>query len=378
MALTGSMRDFGVSEILQLIGHQKKSGVLTVTDQERKVDVLFDQGRIVKAEHAPMEELFDLGATLERSGLVQAETVAAAKAEAQRSLKPLPQVLLSANKINLSDLRLAITLVHQEILCSLFIWKEGDYSFDQGAVTYAGQWTEPIAAEGVLMDGYRVKDEWPLVEKAIPDPHVRLENVAGEFGPESKLNAEQVKVYGLVDGNRTALDVVFLSRMGRFETLKTLRDLIQKGRVKIAGRAALVVEKDVAAGWMRAAALAVLTLGAAAVAMGAFRNAERLFFPDLAAPGVEARERLWTGYKSLRVISALTLYALMEGKYPDTLEVLMERGDLDDDDLHTPWGDLDYKPEADGKSCSLTPPQGPPVGGEDSGSPDPAAGGGGG
>jgi hypothetical protein len=166
MALTGRMRDFGISEILQLIGHQKKSGTLLVTDKSRKVEILFDQGNIVSARHEPVKDDFDLGATLVRAGLVPREQMAAAKKEQGETLKPLQQILLNSNAVLLDDLRAMSTLSHLETIYSLFLWKDGDYSFEQGPITYPQQWTEPISSEQVLMDGYRMLDEWPgILEK---------------------------------------------------------------------------------------------------------------------------------------------------------------------------------------------------------------------
>jgi hypothetical protein len=353
MALTGSMRDFGISEILQLIGHQKKSGALTVTGKKRKVVILFDQGNIVKADHAPIQDLYDLGATLVRSGLLPPKTVDAAKAEAQRSLKPLPQVLQAANALEPDKLRSVITLIHLEILYSLFLWKDGDYSFDQGAVSYTRQWTEPISSEGVLMDGYRVKDEWPLLEKSIPDPQVQLGKVAGEFGPEDKLKPDQAKIYNLVDGERTALDIVFLSGIGQFETLKVLKDLVEKGRIRVVGLAAGPAEEDKTAVYYRIAAGAVAAVGAVVLLLGTYRGLERTFWSPLTLPAVEAREAVAADYQADRVTAALSLYAATRGLYPDSLKLLVKETGLSRREIVTRWGEMPYRLEKGGKACRL-------------------------
>ncbi|MET0405181.1 MAG: DUF4388 domain-containing protein, partial [Cystobacter sp.] len=52
MALTGTLKDFGIADILQLIGQQQKTGVLALTHKDDSVHVAFKDGNIVKAESA--------------------------------------------------------------------------------------------------------------------------------------------------------------------------------------------------------------------------------------------------------------------------------------------------------------------------------------
>jgi len=355
MALTGSMRDFGVSEIFQLIGHQKKSGVLTITDKKREVEIHFDHGAIVSAKHSPHDDLYDLASTLDRSGLVEANQARAAKAESQQTLKPLPEILLGANAIEPEELKRTITLVHQEIIYSLFLWKHGDYSFDQGAVNYIDKWTEPIASEGVLMDGYRIKDEWPLIEEALPDPEAGLDRADTELGPDEKLGSEQQKVYDLIDGARTAMDVVFLSRMGMFETLKVVRELIEHDLVEVERRAG-VEARDTKTMTLGLVTGLIVIIGFGMVALGVWRSLDRALQPDLDRPGARAREALWAMYRCDRVKSALTVHASVHGAYPDSLESMVETGELPEDAVRTPWGPIEYEVSKDKASCRVSVP----------------------
>ena len=41
MALSGTLKDFGIADILQLIGHQTKTGKLVLKNGPEEVDVLF-------------------------------------------------------------------------------------------------------------------------------------------------------------------------------------------------------------------------------------------------------------------------------------------------------------------------------------------------
>jgi hypothetical protein len=50
MALEGTLRDFSLADIFQLIGLQRKTGVLTLRGTEDVVIISFQEGRVVGSE----------------------------------------------------------------------------------------------------------------------------------------------------------------------------------------------------------------------------------------------------------------------------------------------------------------------------------------
>ena len=52
MSLRGTLGDFGIADIFQLIGHQAKTGVLNLKDREVEVRIYFVEGSVVKAEQS--------------------------------------------------------------------------------------------------------------------------------------------------------------------------------------------------------------------------------------------------------------------------------------------------------------------------------------
>ena len=53
MALRGTLKDFGIADILQLIGHQQKTGTLSVKNRDQEVQIHFLDG-------TPTSIVFDL------------------------------------------------------------------------------------------------------------------------------------------------------------------------------------------------------------------------------------------------------------------------------------------------------------------------------
>lgn len=50
MALEGTIKDFGLPDIFQLIGLQRKTGVLTLSNDKEQVTVAFENGMVVMAD----------------------------------------------------------------------------------------------------------------------------------------------------------------------------------------------------------------------------------------------------------------------------------------------------------------------------------------
>ena len=55
MALQGTLKDFALPDILQLIGIQRKTGILTMENDEDTVTVQFVQGNVVGADTSPLD-----------------------------------------------------------------------------------------------------------------------------------------------------------------------------------------------------------------------------------------------------------------------------------------------------------------------------------
>jgi len=50
VALHGNLQDFGIGEVFQLIGQQRKTGVLEVRGEQGEVELRFDSGGVVAAD----------------------------------------------------------------------------------------------------------------------------------------------------------------------------------------------------------------------------------------------------------------------------------------------------------------------------------------
>src|SRR5262245_48887506 len=231
MALEGTLKDFSLADIFQLIGIQKKTGVLTLDYAGEEVTVSFLNGQVVTADSANKNLEDRLGTVLVKSGRITEKQLQEALRLQKETLKRLGYILIDAGYVKEAELKEALRLQITQIVYRLFRWKDGDYHFSQEEdVDYDRAYFTPLTAESILMEGIRMIDEWPIIERKIRSfdqvfrktrPDVRPQVVPRE-DPEAhhdlartlaiadtadapptdvlRLGPEEAVVYELVDG----------------------------------------------------------------------------------------------------------------------------------------------------------------------------------
>ncbi|TMA18218.1 MAG: DUF4388 domain-containing protein, partial [Deltaproteobacteria bacterium] len=96
MALSGTLKDFGIADILQLIGHQTKTGRLMLKTGNDEVEVYFIDGKVVFASEKARDSKDLLGSLLLRAELLNKEQLDDALSMQQRTLKRLGDILLES------------------------------------------------------------------------------------------------------------------------------------------------------------------------------------------------------------------------------------------------------------------------------------------
>lgn len=347
MALTGTLQDFGVTDIFQLIGQQTKSGVLHLcTDDGEEIHISFHQGAVVGAEHVSRSHRDLLGRMLVRARLITERQLADALEIQKRTLRRLGDILVDEGAISRELLREMTQLQVTETLASLFHWKRGTYEFEAKDVYWDEDAITPLRSEAVLMDGFRMVDEWPLVRKKITSPKntfvIQKELPPPELSSEPKdetsfadlmddeeegITAAERRVMELIEPGRTVEELVDLSRLGTFETWKALASLVEQGYLLQLTPSAADREgesgREKAKRWLGRSAVslvygtlaAVILLGVVLGALGGAGSLRRALEPFYAAVDASRLEK---------VRFATEVFRQSEGRPPNSLDELVE------------------------------------------------------
>lgn len=357
MALEGALKEFGLPDILQLIGQQKKTGVLTLSDKDETVKVSFERGAVVWAESSKREVYSRLGQVLVFSGKITEDDLAEALQIQGETLQKIGHVLIKMGKIDMAALKNALQVQVLDTVYQLFRWKVGNYSFSQENVSYDADLVTPVNSEHLLMEGVRMMDEWPIIEEMIHSKDIVYRVRENAEPLSSPLQQDEEQVIMLLDGKRNVQDVIDASGLNEFDTCKILLVLENIGLTEKTGeeKAAVtfkpvtrVAGLETKASFNKELAFFAATLVLAAAIM--LKSFGLWPFPASSGPFANSvtQERL------ARVQSAVTLYKLEKGTYPTKLDDLEKAGLVSDntlkDALNRPF---EYKVE--GRNFTVSP-----------------------
>jgi hypothetical protein len=268
MALSGTLKDFALPDIFQLIGMQRKTGLLTLESDRETVTVVFEQGMVVHAD-STVRRLDDLlGSVLVRQGKIRKEVLEEALSKQKVSMQRLGFILVSQGYISRDDLKGALSEQVQQIVFRVFRWKSGRYHFDPTAeADYDRENVQPVSTDHILMEGIRRVDEWPIIEKRIPSldfvfrPLVPVRQIRVEEGPkdgggleaalgtlegggggsanatsEVVMGPTELSIYKLLDGSRSISTLMEMTGLSDFDVCRTLFDFIDRNLVAPAGQ----------------------------------------------------------------------------------------------------------------------------------------------
>ncbi len=178
MALTGDLRSFNFVDIFQIIGKDRKSGILFVEWKDLICAYYVKEGEIIFAR--PIDKVYRVYADKDFDLLLS---------KLRMSAESLPKTI-------------------ERFLISRLDMKEGIFSFTPGFIKYGGEYpvVYPIEELIVLASRNLTPEE---VERKISDELLLFERVPGkeEVLQKAKLNQIERNILSLVDGERTVLQI---------------------------------------------------------------------------------------------------------------------------------------------------------------------------
>jgi hypothetical protein len=249
MALEGSLRDFDLFSLFNMIKIQGKNGTLVLSQGQEFVKVFFENGEIVGCDSNQVRMEDRLGTMLVRLGRLTGEELLAMVQVQRQTLKRMGTLLLESGKVQSSDLQDALFNQATSILHRTFRWMEGDYRFDSMLPPDLDRdHFVPIPVDTVLMEAARIQDEWPEVERRLPNLQLPLAKTPKaqalqldidrdvsslldgrgmvQNGP-SGLSHEQEIVLSYFEHPQSVMDAIQISRYEELDTCKAIADLFE-------------------------------------------------------------------------------------------------------------------------------------------------------
>ena len=258
MALEGSLRDFDLFSLFNMIKTQGKSGTLVLSRAQEFVKIFFDQGEIVGCDSNQVRMEDRVGAMLVRLGRLSGEELMGMIHRQRQTLKRMGTLLLESGRVSPQDLQDALFNQAMSIIYRTFRWVEGDYRFDSILPQELDRENFPaIPVDTVLMEAARIMDEWPEVQRRLPDNGLPLRKTpygaalnldidkdlstvldGGSMSVEgSGLTHEQETVLTYFSSSTSIQNVLQISRYDELDTCKIIAQLLEAGVLEVSTEA---------------------------------------------------------------------------------------------------------------------------------------------
>ncbi|MCJ7803442.1 MAG: DUF4388 domain-containing protein [Desulfobacterales bacterium] len=348
MALQGTLKDFSITEIIQLIGQQLKTGVLKIRRGKDLVEIHFVDGMIVHiySNYRGKKDL--IGEILVKAQLITEEQLERVLKIQKDTLKYLGEILVELQLLTKDDVLKVISTQIYETIYELFWWEDGNFNFDLKLVESYKKIPFALSTEQVLLNILRMVDEWSEIEKKIFSPHLIFKRPLGleeksvgglsQSYLKEKLTSEQELIYNIVDGTRTVQEIIDRSLLGKFNASEILVELSEMMLIEMVGvRTPSLIRKVSMVNFREA--LAFVYYGAFLVFIFLlliyFKPNFLHHFWDSRIERVDIEIPMHLVHKTQldRIKNALEIYYLEKGQYPSRLEDLISTKLLQKSDL---------------------------------------------
>lgn len=234
MALKGNLRDFGTTQLLNLVHLAHKTGSLQLHHNHKSSELFFQHGKLVHASMTGDDGL--LTSMLVKSGKLSAAQARALEERARKhDDKRLALALIRNGYVTKEEVVQSATRYLLDIVYRLFTWTEGQFLFEPDKQPDIGRLTIPIELGNVIMEGSRRVQEWERLRDELPDlnmalkftdhPDAKLKNI--------NLTAQEWKIISYVKPTNSIVQIAKANAMSDFQIRKIVYGMLQAGLVEL-------------------------------------------------------------------------------------------------------------------------------------------------
>lgn len=231
MALRGNLRDFTITQLLNLINLAGKTGTLIVDGPAEQAYVSFREGKLAYARIG--KEDGSLASVLHKANKINANQYRAiAERAGQMTDKELGLLLINAGYVTQEDILLNLQAHFTDAIRKLFTWVEGFFRFENEMLPPEDRINVRLDLENIIIEGSRqlreleqLQDEIPSLDMALKFTERPLNNV--------NLSVEEWRVIKFVDPKNSMRQIAAANKLGELEIRKIVYGLLQAGLVEV-------------------------------------------------------------------------------------------------------------------------------------------------
>ena len=234
MALKGNLRDFTITQLLNLINLARKTGTLFVEGPGEHILVSFYDGKLAYAQVGGEDN--SLVTVLYRSNKITAAQHRVIKERsANMNDKELGLLLINANYIQQQDIINGLQTHFVSIVNRLFTWVEGLFRFDNNTPPPSDKITVRVGLENIIIEGSRRMREWEQLQDELPnlDMALKFADRPGANIRKFNLSVEEWRVVSYINPKNSMRQIARATKMNDLEIRRIIYGLLQAGLVEL-------------------------------------------------------------------------------------------------------------------------------------------------
>jgi hypothetical protein len=234
MALRGNLRDFSITQLLNLINLASKTGTLVVEGPIEIAKVAFRDGKLAYAENGNEDN--GLAAILHRAkklSLGQYKSIR--QGAAHISDKELGLLLINAGYLSQEDILTNLQQYYTDIVQRLFTWVEGLFHFENDLLPPKERISVHLDLENLIIEGARQLREWEQLQDEIPslDMALKFTDRPSSNLRDVALSVEEWRVVSYINPRNSIRQIASAAKKNDLEIRRIVYGLLQAGLVEI-------------------------------------------------------------------------------------------------------------------------------------------------
>ena len=231
MALRGNLRDFTITQLLNLVNLAGKTGTLIIDGPSDQAQVSFREGKLAFAKIG--DEDNRLATILHRANKLNVNQYRALVERAgQMNDKELGLLLINAGYVTQEDILVNLQQYFTEIVRRLFTWVEGIFRFESDTLPPDDRINVRLDLENLIIEGSRQLREWEQLQDEIPSLEMALKFTERPL-KNVNLSVEEWRVVSYINPKNTIRQIAKANKMNELEIRRIVYSLSQAGLVEI-------------------------------------------------------------------------------------------------------------------------------------------------
>ena len=231
MALRGNLRDFSVTQLLNLINLARKTGTLILDGPSDQAYVAFRNGKLAYARIGAEDG--GLATILKQANKLNSNQYQALNARtASMSDKELGLLLINAGYVSQEDILLDLQTHFAAVIRKLFTWVEGLFRFEPGIPPPEDRINVKMDLENLIIEGSRHLQEMEELQDEIPSLDLALKFTERPM-TNLNLSVQEWRVVRYVDPRNSMKRIAAAAKLNEMEMRRIVYGLLQAGLVQL-------------------------------------------------------------------------------------------------------------------------------------------------